>query len=122
MRGGTSITAGVERVLGTASKGARGGPLLVVTVGIHGNEPAGLHAMRRVLRALEQRETPMRGRLAAFVGNQPGLARNVRFVDEDMNRLWSRANVEALRRRSPELDNVEQHEQRDLYARLESEL
>ncbi len=122
MGGGMSITADVERVLGTVSKGVRGGPLLVVTVGIHGNEPAGLHAMRRVLRTLSMRETPMKGRLAAFVGNQAGLARNVRFVDEDMNRLWSRANVEALRQRDPALDNVEQREQRDLFSRLESEL
>src|SRR5207237_43547 len=83
--------------------GARGGPLLVATVGIHGNEPAGLHATRRVLRTLSMRETPMKGRLAAFVGNQAGLARNVRFVDEDMNRLWSRVNVEALRLRDPAL-------------------
>src|SRR5690606_38539113 len=90
-----------QRVLRTASGRERGGPLVLVTVGIHGNEPAGLHAMRRVLRDLARHDVPLEGRLAAFVGNRAGLERNVRYVDEDMNRLWTRGGVESLRRADP---------------------
>lgn len=111
-----------QRVLGTASAGERGGPLVLVTVGIHGNEPAGLHAMRRVLRDLARHDVPLEGRLAAFVGNRAGLERNVRYVDEDMNRLWTRGGVESLRRADPCEDSVERGEQRELLDLLESEL
>ena len=115
-------TEALERVLGTVSTGERGGPLVLVTVGIHGNEPAGLHAMRRVLRDLDRQQVPLDGRLAAFVGNRAGLARNVRYVDEDMNRLWSRGRVDSLRRCDPASDSVERAEQRELLDLLESEL
>lgn len=112
----------VERVLGTVSAGERGGPLVLVTVGIHGNEPAGLYAMRRVLREIHARRVPLQGRLAAFVGNRAGLARNVRYVDEDMNRLWSRGRVDEMRAADPRADSVERAEQRELYDLLDAEL
>lgn len=112
----------LERVLGTVSTGERGGPLVLVTVGIHGNEPAGLHAMRRVLRDLARHGIRLEGRLSAFVGNRAGLARNVRYVDEDMNRLWTRGGVESLRRADPGADSVERGEQRELLDLLEGEL
>ncbi|MBL8863823.1 MAG: succinylglutamate desuccinylase/aspartoacylase family protein [Planctomycetes bacterium] len=112
----------LERVLGSVATGERGGPLVLVTVGIHGNEPAGLHAMRRVLRRLQAVRAPLEGRIAAFVGNRAGLERNVRFVDEDLNRLWAPARVEDLRRSDPRRDNVERAEQRELLELLESEL
>ncbi len=117
----------LARVLGTASAGERGGPLVLVTVGIHGNEPAGLHAMRRVFAELERGLIPLAGRVAAYVGNRAGLARNVRYVDEDMNRLWSPARVDELRRdpvrRDPvRRDTIERAEQRELLELLDAEL
>jgi succinylglutamate desuccinylase len=112
----------LQRVLGTVSTGAPGGPLVLVTVGLHGNEPAGLHAMRRVLRDLARHRVPLAGRVAAFVGNRAGLTRNVRYVDEDLNRLWSRGRVEELRHADPRADNVERGEQRELLDLIEGEL
>jgi len=112
----------LARVLGTASAGERGGPLVLVTVGIHGNEPAGLHAMRRVFAALERGVVPLTGRVAAYVGNRAGLARKVRYVDEDMNRLWSPARVDELRHGDPRRDTIERAEQRELLELLDAEL
>jgi len=112
----------LARVLGTASAGERGGPLVLVTVGIHGNEPAGLHAMRRVFAELERGLVPLTGRVAAYVGNRAGLARNVRYVDEDMNRLWSPARVDELRHGDPRRDTIERAEQRELLELLDAEL
>lgn len=112
----------MERVLGTVSTGEPGGPLVIVTVGLHGNEPAGLHAMRRVLGDLARHRVPLAGRVAAFVGNRAGLTRNVRYVDEDLNRLWSRGRVEEMRRADPRADTVERGEQRELLDRIEGEL
>ncbi len=112
----------LERILGTASTGEAGGPVVLVTVGIHGNEPSGLHAVRRVFADIRRHDVRLDGRLCAFVGNRAGLARNVRFVDEDMNRLWSPARVEALRRADPSTDNVERAEQRELLHLVDAEL
>ena len=46
MQRGTSVE---ERKLGEL-EGAHAGPTLLCVAGIHGNEPAGVHAVRRVLR------------------------------------------------------------------------
>lgn len=112
----------LERVLGTAATGELGGPLVLVTVGIHGNEHSGLHAVRRVLADVARHRVALAGRLAAFIGNRAGLARNVRYVDEDMNRLWSPKRVLELRGADPVADNVERAEQRELLELLDVEL
>lgn len=109
----TLACTGVERT---------GAPCLVVTAGLHGNEPAGIHAVRRVLREIETREIVLVGRFAAFVGNQRGLARNVRHVDEDMNRLWTREKLERQRTSAPAGDSSEGGEARELLPLLEREL
>jgi succinylglutamate desuccinylase len=112
----------LERVLGTVATGEPGGPLVLITVGIHGNEPSGLHAMRRVLADVARHGVALDGRLSAFVGNRAGLSRNVRFVDEDLNRMWSPRRVDALREANPGTDSVERAEQRELLGLLDDEL
>lgn len=82
-----SSTALGPRHLGGAGDGA--GPLLIVVGALHGNEPGGVEAARRVLADLAQRGLVPHGRLEAFVGNRRALQRGVRFVDRDLNRLWA---------------------------------
>jgi succinylglutamate desuccinylase len=106
------------RILGSYQQG-RPGPLLVVTAGIHGNEPMGAEAVLRVLACLERRETALRGRLLAVAGNLEALARNERYLDEDLNRLWTRDGVARLRAQEPALDSREQRQQRELIEVLE---
>ena len=77
-----------ERLLGRI-EGAHSGPTLLCVAGIHGNEPAGVHAARRVLRALADRRTEMTGELVAFAGNMSALAAGRRFVDRGLNRAWT---------------------------------
>ncbi|MCC7012922.1 MAG: succinylglutamate desuccinylase/aspartoacylase family protein [Planctomycetes bacterium] len=108
----------VERELGRYSSGERG-PLLVVTAGLHGNEPGGVHALRRVFATLAERQPRVRGEFVALAGNRWGLARDTRFHDEDMNRLWTADQVRALRERAPERDHSEHSEQRELLAAIE---
>ncbi len=65
------------------------GPLLLVTGGIHGNEPAGLLAAERMfLEAGETAPGGFHGTLAVLAGNLPALERGVRYLDEDLNRIW----------------------------------
>jgi succinylglutamate desuccinylase len=87
----------VPRVLGRLGRRGRG-PLVVVTAGLHGNEPSGIQAARRVLDRLAGDASALRGELLVAAGNLPALERGVRFVDRDLNRLWSGERVAALRR------------------------
>jgi succinylglutamate desuccinylase len=98
---------------------AEAGPTLVATGGLHGNEPGGVVALGRVFRELAERKPAMKGQLLGLVGNSCALARSTRFVDEDMNRVWTKAGVEALRRQDPSQDHSEQREQRELLAILD---
>jgi succinylglutamate desuccinylase len=108
--------AAPERVLGR--HGSAGGPVLVITAGIHGNEPAGVAAVRRVMSVLETSGLKLRGECFALAGNRTGLARGVRYVDADLNRLWTDEQRAAALVRAPELDSTEQREQRELGAEL----
>lgn len=127
---GTSVESSrigsVERVLGSAGDPRAKGPLCIVTAGLHGNEPAGILALRRVMARLP--DVPVHGRFIALAGNRAGLARAVRFIDEDMNRCWSRERVDALRTGAKQDsarsagDNSETREQREMIEHLDREL
>lgn len=78
----------LQRVIGQMQKG-KGGPLLIVCAGIHGNEPAGVIALQQVFRDLESNEAFSKGRVIGLAGNLDGLKRGERFIHRDLNRLWS---------------------------------
>ncbi len=75
------------------------GPSLIVIGSVHGNEPSALLAMRRVSPALEKLKIHLKGRVFLVAGNTRALNRNVRFIDADLNRHWTR---EIVKRNSPE--------------------
>lgn len=76
----------IPRVLGrhTGDPGAT----LIVVAGVHGNEPSGVIALRRVLDRLEEARPQLRGTIHGLAGNLAALAQGVRYLDEDLNRLW----------------------------------
>ena len=75
--------------------GAEPGPLLIAIGGLHGNEPSGVLALRRVAAALA--EGPgLRGDVVMLAGNVGALERGVRFVDHDLNRGWSPERLASL--------------------------
>ncbi len=65
------------------------GRVVAITGGVHGNEPAGVAAIERVLDAVDHHRTPIRGRLVGLRGNPVALARGERFIDSDLNRIWT---------------------------------
>ena len=71
--------------------------VLFVTGGMHGNEPAGVLALRKVFRSLTADDTGLRGELVGFCGNRKALRRGVRFLQHDLNRCWTPDRVEAVR-------------------------
>ncbi|NVB41588.1 succinylglutamate desuccinylase/aspartoacylase family protein [Pseudenhygromyxa sp. WMMC2535] len=90
------------------------GPTMVVVGGVHGNEPAGVHAIKRVLRELSRGRIPVRGQLLGLAGNVRALARGQRFMSRDLNRRWYPDHLARLRDRARQDDSSEDREQREL--------
>jgi len=77
-----------ERVCGSHGD-ATSGPTLVAIGAVHGNEPAGLVAIERVLAAMHERQLPIAGRFVGLSGNQAAQAADRRYIERDLNRSWS---------------------------------
>ena len=97
-------------------RGKERGPMLIVLGGIHGNEPAGLHALEPILERLSLDH----GDFVALSGNRAALAEGVRYVDRDLNRGWSDEAIAALPARGE--GSSEDDEQRGLLGAIEDAL
>jgi succinylglutamate desuccinylase len=120
--GTIDVTRGAHvesRLLGRI-RGGRPGPTLICIGGIHGNEPAGVYAIRRVLDALADGADAVSGDLVALAGNVAALAMGRRFVDRDLNRAWTGARIEALRAPGNVPECVEDREQMELLDEIEA--
>ncbi|PSP55453.1 succinylglutamate desuccinylase [Halobacteriales archaeon QS_1_67_19] len=61
-----------------------GTPEVAVVAGIHGDEPCGVRAVERLLAASPPVERPVK----FVIANEAALERDVRYVDEDLNRTF----------------------------------
>lgn len=113
-----AINAG-EHVI--ADLGTRG-PTLMVFGSLHGNESAGARALLRVASRLAGMKDKLAGRVVLLAGNTRALAEDVRFIDTDLNRHWTAANI--LRNWGPSSDTrfSEDVEQRELLPLIDDAL
>lgn len=70
-------------------RGEAPGPLTIFVAAIHGNEPRGVEAVRRVFGDLAARRPRFRGTAVAILGNREAFVRGRRFVDSDLNRAFT---------------------------------
>jgi predicted deacylase len=84
------------RVLGRVH-GASLGPTLVCVGGMHGNEPAGVRGLERVLARLGADPAGLRGQMVGLVGNRRALAQGRRYLARDLNRMWTPEEVHRQR-------------------------
>jgi succinylglutamate desuccinylase len=94
-----------DRIIGDYT-GQQPGPLVVVFGGIHGNEPAGVEALKTLfdLLQLESGHNPdfqFFGRLLALRGNRRALQTGKRFIDKDLNRFWQPQHLQELQNLPP---------------------
>ena len=87
----------MERIIGRFN-GQEKGPLFVCFAALHGNEPAGLHAIDLVLKMLEVEpisnpDFHYKGRFIGLIGNMQALERGERFIDKDLNRQFTLDNI-----------------------------
>ncbi len=85
----------VSRELGRV-EAADPGPTLICLGGLHGNEPAGVLAIDRVLEQIYRRPEGLAGRFVGIAGNRRALAADCRFLAHDLNRAWKPSSVERL--------------------------
>lgn len=105
-----------SRIIG-AYRGSTAGPLLVCIGGLHGNEPSGVLALKRMFRVLEERAPELRGEVVGLAGNLRALREGKRFLQRDLNRGWSRRSVDAARD-TDEAADPESVEQTELLSAL----
>ncbi len=86
------------------------GPLLIILGGIHGNEPAGVKAMEGVLEKIEEAGGPQTGRIVGLRGNRQALALRERFLDHDLNRMWTHRSIQTIKETPWLALNAEQRE------------
>ncbi|MEC8511026.1 MAG: succinylglutamate desuccinylase/aspartoacylase family protein [Planctomycetota bacterium] len=109
---------GLTREVGIKDEG-RDGPLVILTAGLHGNEPGGVRALRALFAALE--DTPTAGRIVGLAGNLAALQNGVRHHGQDLNRMWTEDSLRALGARRPEDDTADESELRALFSIIEAE-
>lgn len=93
-----------DRIIGRYQ--GRPGPLLICLGGIHGNELAGIQAIREVLRLLsaEQAQHPsftLNGTFLGIQGNLSAIRSKQRFITRDLNRMLLQAEIDQLRALPP---------------------
>ncbi|MDX5476992.1 MAG: succinylglutamate desuccinylase/aspartoacylase family protein [Cyclobacteriaceae bacterium] len=91
-------------------KGKQNGSTVLFFAGIHGNEHAGITALEKTLPMLESNQ--LSGTVYGIIGNLKALQKNKRYVDEDLNRIWTKERIGQLERKPTLLD--EEKEMRDL--------
>ncbi|NJN26909.1 MAG: hypothetical protein HC819_13475 [Cyclobacteriaceae bacterium] len=68
--------------------GRQPGPNLIFFAGIHGNEPAGIYALKHILDRLQSDAGSFRGNMYAIAGNIKALKGGSRYIHKDLNRIW----------------------------------
>lgn len=86
------------------------GPTMIFTGGVHGNEPSGVIALEQVFEELKG--VPVNGTIIGLRGNLTALEKKVRYLDKDLNRLWSDQVIEEVT--AEENDKFDIHEKRDV--------
>lgn len=114
-----ALVAAGHHLIGSV-RGLEPGPTLILLGGIHGNEPAGLLALRRAFSLLEEKQSAVRGEVMFLAGNTRALLKGTRYVDEDLNRRWTERNIRGVS--AVRVLTSESLEQQELLAELEKAL
>ncbi|MGO3181695.1 MAG: succinylglutamate desuccinylase [Aequorivita sp.] len=113
----------IPRIIGEYDSGNEG-PLLFITGGVHGNEPSGIIALEKVFKILKTEKPNIKGKVIGVSGNQKALGKDVRYIDEDLNRTWTKENIASGKKDSHEkkemfeiIDVLEKYPEKDFTKR-----
>lgn len=100
----------VDRFIGKIENNSEG-PTVVFFGGIHGNETAGVFALKHLFENISPDQ--INGSVYGITGNLRALKSDQRFVNFDLNRIWTEENLAALKHKV-DVD-TEEKEQFELY-------
>lgn len=100
----------IERFIGQLKTKSKG-PSIILTAGIHGNEPAGIFALNQLVDFLKTNNIKIKGNIYAIAGNLPALENGERFHQQDLNRLWTNDRMQQLQKGKLEINDKDTAEQ-----------
>ena len=108
----------MNRIIGRYD-GVEKGPLLICIGALHGNEPAGALALDLMFKMIEVEPITnpsfkYKGRMLGLIGNVQAFEKNVRYVEQDLNRIWKQDIVDYVMKADPESLHNEKKELREL--------
>ncbi|RUA06488.1 MAG: aspartoacylase [Flavobacteriia bacterium] len=91
------------------------GPAVIIFSGIHGNEDAGVKASKKIIKRIEKDNIPVKGNLFFVYGNSKALKLKKRYIDTDLNRIWSTEHIQKLKKMVKAEMISEEREQIEIY-------
>jgi succinylglutamate desuccinylase len=64
--------------------------LLLMVAALHGNEQGSIHAAQNVYQKITNQGIELNGTWVVLLGNQKAIQKNKRFLNKDLNRMWSK--------------------------------
>lgn len=80
--------------------------LFVLIGAMHGNEVGGINAIKKVAEVLEKKKEQIRCHFLSLEGNKLALKHKRRYIDADLNRLWTKEHLESA---YSQADNYEEY-------------
>jgi len=108
----------IDRIMADLGDNTEGNTLMLVG-GIHGNEVMGLAAIRNVVSQIVDQKIRVNGRIFALAGNMEACRLGQRYLYKDLNRQWSRDNIDALHYHKLDSRHTEYHEMEVIYGHLQ---
>ena len=116
----------MDRVIGRY-EGEEKGPLFICFGGMHGNEPAGVKALKIIFKmlAIEPRRNPtfkFKGRFLGMIGNKKAFEAQKRFIQKDLNRQWLTPNMKRVLNSRPDHLQPEEQEIQEILLTIQREI
>lgn len=94
---------------------------------MHGNEPAGVNAIRLMFKMLEVEPITnpdfiFRGRLLGLIGNLQATRKGVRYLQRDLNRQWTSENISRVKNTPTDQLHAEDLELKEVSLLIEEEI
>ena len=105
----------IQRIIGSV-QGIKESPTVIAIGGIHGNERAGVNALIKVFKTIEEQDIQFSGNFYGISGNIAALAENIRFQNVDLNRIWTKEEI--LKLHLEDDLEIESQEQNEIYTFL----
>jgi succinylglutamate desuccinylase len=116
----------MHRKLGEIT-GKEKGPLLILIGQIHGNEIAGTEAILRLFSRIDDEfeKNPsfyIKGKIVGLIGNLHAAEEKVRYVHQDLNRIWTLPYLNIVKKSPQDVLNSEEKEFLSLFRAIEEEV